>query len=105
MFFWSKANLKKCFEKKYKNKFVYAKADSRGSGANEEFRFISAFEVSGFNYDSFIHLLESGKIYVDLRIGQYHGGAKDGKTHDHGTRFRIKEIDQPLLFTHNIQIV
>ena len=41
---------------------------------------------------------ESGKIYVDLRIGQYHDGKNKGKTHDHGTGFRIKESDQPLLF-------
>ena len=43
-------------------------------------------------------LLEEGKIYVDLRIGQYHDGKNKGKTHDHGTGFRIKESDQPLLF-------
>lgn len=52
-----------------------------------------------------IDLLEQGKIYVDLRIGQYHSGDKKGQTHDHGTGFRIKEIDQPLLFTINKKIV
>ena len=96
--FWSREALKACFEKKYKNKFVYAKALSRGEGANEEFKFIEAYEVSGFDYDAFIRLLEEGKIYVDLRIGQYHHGRNKGKTHDHGTGFRIKENDQPLLF-------
>ncbi len=103
--YWTRESLKRSFENKYKNKFVYAKAYSRGSGANEEFKFFSAYEVSGFNYDSFVKLLEEGKIYIDLRIGQYHGGPKDGQTHDHGTGFRIKEIDQPLLFTVNKQIV
>ena len=34
------------------------------------------------------------KIFVDLRIGQY----PDGRTHDHGTGFRIKENDHHLLF-------
>ena len=96
--FWSREALKACFEKKYKNKFVYAKALSRGEGANEEFKFIEAYEVSGFDYDAFISLLEEGKIYVDLRIGQYHHGRNKGKTHDHGTGFRIKENDQHLLF-------
>lgn len=103
--YWSRSELKRCFEKKYKNKFVYAKADSRGKGAFEEFRFREAYEVSGFNYDSFIALLEVGKIYVDLRIGQYHSGPKKGKTHDHGTGFRIRECDQPLLFANNLRIV
>ena len=103
--YWSRETLKKCFEKKYKNKFVYAKALSRNTGAQEEFHFIEAYEVSGFDYNAFITLLEEGKIYVDLRIGQYHTGKNKGKTHDHGTGFRIREIDQPDLFTINNRIV
>lgn len=103
--FWSREALKKCFEKKYKNKFVYAKAYNRGNGSVEEFQFADAFEVSGFDYDAFIRLLEAGKIYVDLRIGQYHSGKNKGKTHDHGTGFRIKESDQPLLFKVQNKIV
>lgn len=103
--FWSREALRKCFEKKYKNKFVYAKALTRGTGSNEKFHFIEAYEVSGFDYDAFITLLENGKIYVDLRIGQYHNGKNKGKTHDHGTGFRIREIDQPLLFKVQNRIV
>lgn len=103
--YWTKEELKKAFEKKYKNKFVYAKAHSQGSGSSEQFKFTEAYEVSGFDYDAFVSLLEQGKIYIDLRIGQYHGGAKDGKTHDHGTGFRIKEMDQPLLFKTSKKIV
>lgn len=103
--YWTREQLKVAFEKKYKGKFVYAKAHSRGSGANEEFKFVEAYEVSGFDYESFVLLLEQGKIYIDLRIGQYHGGAKDGQTHDHGTGFRIKENDQQLLFRVRRKIV
>ncbi len=99
--YWTRDTLKRCFEKKYKNKFVYAKALSRGSGANEEFKFVEAYEVSGFDYYAMIDLLEQGKIYIDLRIGQY----PDGRTHDHGTGFRIREVDQPLLFHINRRIV
>ena len=93
--YWTKDRLKRAFEKKYKNKFVYVKADARGCGATEEFLFVEAYEVSGFDYDAMIELLEEGKIFVDLRIGQY----PDGRTHDHGTGFRIKESDQNLLFS------
>lgn len=103
--YWTRDELKKAFEKKYKNKFVYAKAHSQGAGSYEQFKFVEAYEVSGFNYEGFVSLLEQGKIYIDLRIGQYHGGAKDGQTHDHGTAFRIKEIDQPALFKINKRIV
>lgn len=48
-----------------------------------------------------IELLEQGRIYIDLRIGQY----ANGKTHDHGTGFRIREIDQPKLFKINRKVV
>ncbi len=103
--FWSREALRKCFEKKYKNKFVYAKALSRGAGPGEEFHFVEAYEISGFDYDAFIALLEAGKIYVDLRIGQYREGRNKGKTHDHGTGFRIREADQQLLFKIQNRIV
>lgn len=43
--YWTRQKLKQVFEKKYKNKFVYAKAYSRGSGVNEEFKFFEAYEV------------------------------------------------------------
>lgn len=99
--YWSRDILKRCFEKKYKNKFIYAKAQSRGTGAFEEFLFVDAYKVSGFNYNMFMQLLENGKIYIDLRIGQY----PDGRTHDHGTGFRIRESDQYLLFKDINKIV
>ena len=99
--FWNRDALKRNFDKKYKNKFVYAKAESRGRGSHEEFHFIEAYEVSGFSYESFVELLERGQIYIDLRIGQY----PDGRTHDHGTGFRIRESDQSLLFKVNHCIV
>lgn len=61
--------------------------------------------VEGFSATKIIDLLRTGSIYVDLRIGQYHGGTKDGKTHDHGTGFRIKEKDQATLFNKVTKIV
>lgn len=47
-----------------------------------------------------MELLKAGKVFVDLRIGQY----PDGRTHDHGTGFRIRECDQDALFNKH-QIV
>lgn len=99
--YWDREKLRKAFEKKYKNQFVYAKAQARGDGAAEEFFFEAAYEVSGFDYNAMITLLEQGKIFVDLRIGQY----PNGKTHDHGTAFRIREANQPELFRINRRIV
>lgn len=92
--FWKVDNLEQNFLKKYPNKLVYVKADSRGSGVNEEFYYHSAYVCDGFSYEGFLELLQEGKIYIDLRIGQY----PDGRTHDHGTGFRIREADQDALF-------
>lgn len=92
--YWTRHTLRNSFERKYKGALVYAKAAARGRGKNEEFQYMEACEVSGFDYDAFIALLEQGKIWVDLRIGQY----PDGRTHDHGTGFRIRKCDEALLF-------
>ena len=98
--YWSVDILKRQLNKKLGDKFIYVKADSRGYGSNEEFLFESAYLVEGFSAEKIIDLLNKGSIYVDLRIGQYHGGKNDGKTHDHGTGLRIIDKDQHLLFEH-----
>ena len=103
--YWSREDLQKAFEKKYKNKLVYARAHSRGAGEQEEFKFVEAYKLSGFDYNTFVSLIEQGRIYIDLRIGQYHNGDKKGQTHDHGTAFRIKEKDHPKLFRIKDRIV
>lgn len=103
--FWSVDILKQQLSKKFGNKFLYVKADSRGKGADEEFFFEAAYLVEGFSSEKIIDLLIEGSIYVDLRIGQYHGGKNNGKTHDHGTGLRIKEKDQPALFEKITKLV
>lgn len=103
--FWSVDILKQQLSKKFGNKFLYVKANSRGKGANEEFFFESAYLVEGFSSEKIIDRLVEGSIYVDLRIGQYHGGKNSGKTHDHGTGLRIKEKDQSSLFEKITQLV
>lgn len=92
--YWNVEELRANFESKYPNKLVYVKAESRGTGVLEQFRFRQAYVCDGFSYDGFLELLQQGKIYVDLRIGQY----PNGRTHDHGTAFRIRENDQDALF-------
>jgi hypothetical protein len=103
--YWDCESLRKVFNKKYKNIFVYVKAEASGYRAKEEFHFVSAHVVSGFSFDNFLLLLKQGKIYIDIRIGQYHSGKNAGKTHDHGTGFRIRECDQHLLFKNMEKIV
>ena len=99
--YYKKKTLRECFDRKYCGTFVYAYADSNGRGVNEKFHFVEAYAVSGFSYDEFAELLEQGIIKIDIRIGQY----PDGRLHDHGTAFRIRECDQYLLFKNKERLV
>lgn len=91
--FWTKEILENAFLKKYKSgQLYYVKADSRGTGINEEFFFNEAWFLKGFNFSNFVKFLQEGTVKIDIRIGQY----PDGRTHDHGTGFRIfpRDLDR-----------
>lgn len=95
---WLISNLKAVMDKKLSDQFVFVRASSRGIGENEEFLFDEAYLLDGFNSQAIVDLVNKGEIYVDLRIGQYHNGKNKGKTHDHGTGFRIFEKSHYLIF-------
>jgi len=103
--YWNIDDLIRSFEQKYKGKFVYAYAQSKGHGAEEEFLYDEAFEVSGFDANDFLNLLKSGDICIDFRLGHYHSGPNIGKVHDHGTAFRIKGNSEHKLFKLKRKIV
>lgn len=103
--FWSVEILERQLTKKLGNKFIYVKADNHGTNKNEEFYYETAYLVEGFSASKIIDLIRTGAMYIDLRIGQYHGGKNNGKTHDHGTGLRIKEKDQTLLFKKITKLV
>jgi hypothetical protein len=74
-------------------------AEHKGSKVNEHFKFHSAYTAT-MNYKRFLDLLEKGIVKVDIRLGLY----PDGRTHDHGTGFRIKPSDQEALLINKQQI-
>jgi hypothetical protein len=93
--YWTRDTIKACLENKYPKGLAYVKADFRGSGANEEFHFNEAYFLEGFDFNNFMSLLDIGRILIDIRIGQY----SDGRTHDHGTGFRIFPDTLDSIFT------
>ena len=95
---WDIDTLKDVMTKKLGDQFVFVRAESKGTGEDEEFLFTEAYLLDGFNSDAIINLVKTGDILVDLRIGQYHSGKNKGKTHDHGTGFRIFEKSYHLIF-------
>lgn len=98
--YWDKETLKNSFERKLP-KLLYVKAETRDKGSKEEFWFNEAWLLSGFNFSSFLNMLREGIILVDIRIGQY----PDGRSHDHGTGFRVFPDKLDLCFEHRERIM
>ncbi len=100
--YWTKKSLEDRFTTKYPRRLLYVRADSRGTGTNEEFFFNEAYVLSGFSFKKFLNLLAARIIYVDIRIGT----RDDGKIHDHGTGFRldVNNLDQCFSTRHKIAL-
>lgn len=92
--FWDLNILKKKIESKIKNKIVHVIAESRDGIQAEEFKYENAYLLKEVSPENFFELLKNGKMFVDIRMGQY----SNGKLHDHGTAFRIKDSDYHLVF-------
>ena len=80
---------------------MYVTALSRGKGCEEEFFFKSAIAVSNITFDSIMNLFRQDKIVIDIRIGQY----PNGRNHDHGSGFRLKQLYFPELFANQVRLV
>lgn len=52
-------------------------------------RFNKMVLIEGITLDCLLKAIEQGKLYIDIRIGVYASGKNIGKTHDHGTAFRM----------------
>lgn len=96
--YWTKEILKESFEKKLP-RVLYVKAESKGKGKDEEFLFDEVWLLSEFNFDNFLKLMGEDNVLVDIRIGQY----PDGRTHDHGTGFRVHPNKLELCFKERIR--
>lgn len=104
--YWNKSTLCDIVKNKYSsNKVIYVEAESKGTGENEEFKYMKATLAVGINGDKIFDLIEEGKVVVDLRIGSYKTGDKKGKVHDHGTGFRISEGNKQYLYENVITLV
>lgn len=62
----------------------------------EYFHYNKALMLKSVNLERFIDCIEQGKIYIDF----------DARTgHNHGTKFRIKSQDIPLLYKEVVRVV
>ena len=73
----------------------YVLADSKKIGNVEYFKYDTIKMLSNFSINKFISAIKARKIYVDF----------DARTgHNHGTKYRIKSSDIPLLYENMIDI-
>jgi len=83
-------DLKKIIEKKCQN-IAFVTAKIRKANEKEFFHFEKAVLLTGLTFDKFLKAIKEGHIFYDIRIGVYKTGKNKGKTHDHGSGFRIRK--------------
>jgi hypothetical protein len=83
-------DLKKIIEKKCRN-IAFVTAKIKKEGEKEFFHFQKAILLTGLTFDKFLKAIKEGDIFYDIRIGVYRSGKNKGKTHDHGSGFRIRK--------------
>lgn len=70
----------------------------------KQVKYTKATLYKNASYKKFWDLLKEKHITVDFRIGVYKSGKNKGKTHDHGTSFRIKKDKLSDLYESKIEI-
>ena len=83
-------DLKEIIEKKCKN-IAFVTAKIKKENVKEFFHFEKAILLTGLTFDRFLKAIKDGDIFYDIRIGAYRSGKNKGKSHDHGSGFRIKK--------------
>ena len=88
--YYTSNDLKKIVENKMKN-IVFIEAKHKKERGKELFHFQKAILLTGLTFSKFLEGIRNGYILYDIRIGVYRSGKSKGKTHDHGSGFRIKK--------------
>ncbi|MBU1136145.1 MAG: MvaI/BcnI restriction endonuclease family protein [Nanoarchaeota archaeon] len=83
-------DIKKIVEGKCRN-IAFITAKHKEENGQEFFHFEKAILLTGLTFNKFLEGIKNGDILYDIRIGVYKRGKNMGKTHDHGSGFRIKK--------------
>lgn len=103
--FWTYDQIKTKLDTKLKNLALIG-ADSTTVDDNELFTFNSCSLYFNPTIKTFIDGIQNGIIMFDFRIGAYKNklSKQYGKTHDHGSAFRIKKEHLNSLYTSNLSV-
>jgi MvaI/BcnI restriction endonuclease family len=66
-------------------------AEVKKENDKRKYHFNKAELYEKFLFSNFLENIENGGIMFDIRIGVYNSGKSIGKTHDHGSGFRVKK--------------
>lgn len=86
-------------EKRLKEKHpatIFVQAESRGTGANEEFRYSEVTYCRQPAFPNFLDLVADDRIGLDLTLHL----KPNGKARDHGYLWRVREASIPSLFAY-----
>lgn len=83
--------------------YVRAQRNHNEEGT-ESFYFDSAEIYTAPSLYKFLELLDRGEIMYDIRMGAYGSGRNYGKSHDHGSGFRIKEHNIKELYSSREEV-
>jgi hypothetical protein len=89
--YYTYEDIEEALKDKLHNLFYVTAQKRIETDGEESFYFDSAEIYTEPSLDKFLQMLDDGKIMYDIRIGTYHSGPKYGKSHDHGSGFRIKK--------------
>ncbi len=89
--YWDFSVFEKIFSEKLQN-LAFVEAETKKDDEGEYFHFQRCCLFSGITLSSFLDNVERGNVMFDIRVGAYKNKASKsyGKTHDHGTGFRVK---------------
>lgn len=87
--YWTFSGLENRASSKIGQKVLYVTAEATMRGEDEYLQYHRALLLEGFNLNSFIDLIQNGTIYIDF----------DARTgHNHGTKFRIRPDNLPVMY-------
>ena len=101
--YWTYKELETCLIEKMKALF-FVYAETQIIDGTEHFHYTNADIYLNPSLKNLLKFIDDGKLMIDIRIGSYKTGKSKGKTHDHGTGFRIKPCDLTSLYEKHIQV-
>ena len=87
--YWDFSVIENALEKKLK-KIAILYGNEKDENGKHYVQFTKMKLLEGLTLEKMLSALELGDLYLDIRIGVYESGKNIGKTHDHGSGFRMK---------------